>query len=96
MHIALYGDPLIQTLADLKFCNVGNKPTFRTKTRKEILGLTLVNRCARDRVVGLHVSYVLSFLDHMYIRYQVKSRIQNQAKMFQNIRRTYWNKYVDV
>ena len=31
----------------------------------------------------------------MYIRFQVKSRIQNQAKMFHNVRRTCWNKYVD-
>ena len=34
--------------ADLNFCNVGNKPTIRTKTREEILDLTLVNRCAWD------------------------------------------------
>ena len=32
--------------ADLNFCNVGNKPSFRTKTREEVLDLTLVNRCA--------------------------------------------------
>ena len=32
--------------ADLNFCNVGNKPTFRTKTREEVLDLTLVNWCA--------------------------------------------------
>ena len=38
--------------ADLNFCNVGNKPTFRAKTREEVLDLTLVNRCAWDRVVG--------------------------------------------
>ena len=31
----------------------------------------------------------------MYIRFQVKSRIQSQAKMFRNVRRTCWNKYVD-
>ena len=31
----------------------------------------------------------------MYTRIQVKSRIQNQAKMFRNVRRTCWNKYVD-
>ena len=30
--------------ANQNFCNVGNKPTFRTKTREEVLGLTLVNR----------------------------------------------------
>ena len=39
---------------------------------------------------------MLSFSDLMYIRFQVKSRIQNQAKMFQNIRRPCWNKYVDL
>ena len=38
--------------ADLNFCNVGNKPTFRTRTREEVLDLTLVNRCAWDRVVS--------------------------------------------
>ena len=31
----------------------------------------------------------------MYIRFQVKSRIQNQAKMFRNVRRTCWNKYIN-
>ena len=47
--------------ADLNFCNVGNNPTFRTKTREEVLDLTLVNRCAWDRVLGWYVSDVLSF-----------------------------------
>ena len=32
--------------ANLNFCNVSNKPTFRTKTRKEVLDITFVNRCA--------------------------------------------------
>ena len=53
--------------ADLNFCNVGNKPTFRTKTREEVLDITLVNRSAWNRVVGWHVSNELPFLDHMYI-----------------------------
>ena len=47
-----YTNPLGENLlaycvsADLNFYNVGNKPTFRTKTREEVLDLTLVNRCA--------------------------------------------------
>ena len=53
--------------AYLNFCNVGNKTTFRTKTREKVLNLTLVNRCSWDRVIGWHVSNVLSFSDHMYI-----------------------------
>ena len=71
--------------ADLNFCNVDNKPTFRTKTREEVLDLTLVNQCACDQVVGWHVSNVLSFSDHMYIMFQVESRIQNQAKIFRKV-----------
>ena len=81
--------------ADLNFCNVGNKPTFRTKAREEVLDLTLVNRCTWDRVVGWRVSNVPSFSDHMYIRFQVKSRIRKQAKMFCNVRCTCWNKHVN-
>ena len=42
--------------ADLNFCDVGSKPTFRTKAREEVLDLTLENRCAWDPVVGWHVS----------------------------------------
>ena len=80
--------------ADLNFCNVVYKPTFRTKTREEVVDLTLVNRFAWNQVVGWHVSNVPSFSDHMYIRFQVKSRIQKQAKMFRNVRRTCWSKYV--
>ena len=37
-----------------------NKPTFRIKTREEVLDLTLVNRCAWNRVIGWHVSNVPS------------------------------------
>ena len=59
--------------ADLNFCNVGNTPTFKTKTREEVLDLTSMNQCAWDRVVNWHVSKVPSFSDHMYIRFQVKA-----------------------
>ena len=82
-------------MASLKYAPVGNKPTFRTKTREEVLDLTLVNRCAWNQVVRWHVSDVPSFSDHMYIRFQVKSRIRKQAKMFRNVRRTCWNKNVN-
>ena len=36
--------------ANLTSCNVGNKPTFRTRKREEVLDLTLVNRIAWNRV----------------------------------------------
>ena len=68
---------------------------IRTKTREKVLDLTLVNRYAWNRVVGWHVSNVPSFSDHTYIRFQVKSRIQKQAKMFRNVRRKCWNRCVN-
>ena len=48
------GDDLLAycSSADLNFCNIGNKPTFRTKMREEVLDSTLVDRCAWDQVVG--------------------------------------------
>ena len=36
-----------------------------------------------------------SQITYMYIRFQVKSRIQKQAKMFRNVRCTCWSKYVN-
>ena len=79
--------------ANLYFCNVGNNPPFRTKTREEVLDLTLINRNAWNCIGDWHVSDVPSFSDHMYIRFTVQSSTK-RTKMIRNIRRTSWNKYV--
>ena len=68
--------------ADLNFCNVGNKPTLRTKTREEVLDLTLVNRSAWNRVVGWHVSNVPSFSDHIILGSRLKAESKNRLKCF--------------
>ena len=81
--------------ANLNFCNVGKKPTFRTKQREEVLDLTLVNRNAWDRVYDWHVSDVPSLSDHMYIRFRIKGSILKRKKMIRNIRRTCWDKYAE-
>ena len=79
--------------ANLYFCNVGNKPTFRTKKREEMLDLTLTNRNAWNCIRDWHVSDVPSFSDHMYTRFTVQSSTK-RTKMIRNIRRTSWNKHV--
>ena len=81
--------------ANLNFCNEGNKPTFRTRKREEVLDLTLVNRNAWDRVRDWHVSDVLSLSDHMYIRFNVKSSIKRKTKMIRNVRSTHWERYTE-
>ena len=58
--------------ANLRFCNVGSKPTFRTRKR-EVLDLILINQNAENCISDWHVSDVPSFSDHMYIRFRVQS-----------------------
>ena len=79
--------------ANLPFCNVGNKPTFRTRKR-EVLDLTLMNRNAENCISDWHVSDVPFFSDHMYIRFRVQSGTK-KTKMIRNVRRTCWNKYAN-
>ena len=73
--------------ANLHFCNVGNKPTFRTRKREEVLDLTLINRNVENCTSERHVSDVPSFSDHMYNRFRVQSGT-NRTKMIRNVRRT--------
>ena len=80
--------------ANLHFCNVGSKPTFRTRKREEMLDLTLINRNAENCISDWHVSDVPSFSDHMYIRFRVQSGTK-RTKMIRNVRRTCWNKYAN-
>ena len=80
--------------ANLHFCNMGNKPTFRTRKREEVLDLTLINRNAGNCIRDWHVSNVPSFSDHMYIRFRVRSSTK-RTKIIRNVRRTCWNKYAN-
>ena len=80
--------------ANLHICNVGSKPTFRTRKREEVLDLTLINRNAENCISDWHVSDVPSFSDHMYIWFRVQ-RGTKRTKMIRNVRRTCWNKYAN-
>ena len=64
---------MIRASANLHICNVGSKPTFRTRKREEVLDLTLINRNAENCISDWHVSDVPSFSNHMYIRFRVQS-----------------------
>ena len=65
--------------ADLNSCNLGNKSTFRTITHEEVLGLTLVNRCAWDHIlVTCRHSRITCILGS---RLKVKSK--NKLKCFE-------------
>ena len=80
--------------ANLHICIVGNKPTFRTSKREEVLDLTLINRNTENCISDWLVSDLPSFSDHMYIRFRVQSGTK-RTKMIRKFRRTCWNKYAN-
>ena len=90
------GEELLEFCAasNLEICNVGKKPTFRTRNREEVLDLTLANEYAFEKVSDWHVSDVPSLSDHMYIRFAVLSSTKSRDVMIRNIHRTCWSKYV--
>ena len=103
-HLTIWGSSKVNTRGmdllmycasvNLHFCNVGNKPTFRTRKRQEVLDLTLINRNVEICISDWHVSDVPSFSDHMYIRFKVQSGTK-RTKMIRNVRRTCCNKYAN-
>ncbi|XP_039306756.1 uncharacterized protein LOC120358104 [Solenopsis invicta] len=64
---------LLEFLAstDLEILNRGNKPTFCTAVRREVLDLTVCSRCISRDVVGWRVSRELSLLDHRQITFKL-------------------------
>ena len=68
--------------ANLDFCNVGNKPTFRTRKREQVLDLTLINQNAVNCIRNWHISDVPSFSDHMYIRFSAARLMGENNSVF--------------
>ena len=93
-HHTVWGSSNVNTRDNLHICNVGSKPTFRTRKREEVLDLTLINRNAENCISDWHVSDMPSFSDHMYIRFRVQSGTK-RTKMIRNVRRTCWSKYAN-
>ena len=75
--------------ANLQWCNLGNKPTFRVANRSEVLDLTLINQAMVNRVREWHVSDNPSLSDHAYICFKV-SHDPGQGRLVQPIGRTDW------
>ena len=88
------GEELFDYLAasHLYWCNVGNKPTFMTANRREVLDLTLANQAMVDRVRGWHVSDNPSLSDHAYLRFSL-SHDNCRGRWVKPISRADWSLY---
>ena len=79
----------------LTVINQGHKPTFVTRTRPEVLNLSLVTLDLLDRVSGWHVVTETLFSDHKLIRFKVD--LGNPKPVFyRNRRKTEWPYYTDL
>lgn len=55
----------------LSVANIGNKPTFVTTVRREVLDLTICSMNASDSIINWHVSQEPSCSDHRHIRFDL-------------------------
>jgi hypothetical protein len=73
----------------LMWGNIGHKPTFRTRNRREVLDLTLVTEDLSSAVRGWHVSDIPSLSDHCYIRFHF-NLTRNRGPLCRQVRNTNW------
>jgi hypothetical protein len=67
------GESLLQFLVcnNLYICNEGNRPTFVTRARREVIDITVCSEGMLGVIDGWHVSQEASLSDHRYIRFNL-------------------------
>lgn len=85
------GERLLEYLASthLDILNTGNKPTFVTENRSEVLDITLASQSFTSRVKNWHVSYEETLSDHKEINFSIECE-PTPSKLFRNPRNINW------
>lgn len=87
------GEALLQYLLskNLFICNIGNRPTFVTRNRQEVIDITICSEGILRIVDNWHVSTEASLSDHRYICLS----LQGEANLscYRNPRGTDWSRY---
>ena len=75
-------------ILEMTVLNEGNKPTFMTENRSEVIDITFINKYAENTVINWRVSNTETFSDHNQIEYIVLSEDNNKPtkRTFKNIR----------
>jgi ribonuclease HI len=88
-------DYILQT--DLDIMNVGDKPTFVNKRRREVLDITLVSLALAGGVANWEVRGEDSFSDHRLIRFTVSLECARGPTVLRRLpKKTDWGKYSTV
>lgn len=80
---------------DLSLLNEGSEPTFITKTRKEVIDITVASSVISTQISGWHVSEEPSHSDHRFIYFEVLSA-DGPRVSYRNPRKTNWGKYKKI
>lgn len=72
--------------------NVGNKPTFVNRVRREVIDIAIAPVKVERNVVNWRVSPDVTFSDHKWIEFELASDVK-EPRQFRNPRKTNWIKY---
>ena len=88
------GEELIEYLltTTLDICNVGNRPTFVTRVREEVLDVTMATMGHEEFLHNWQVSEEPSLSDHALIKFCINHRSEEKERK-RNPRKTNWETY---
>ncbi|XP_036344884.1 uncharacterized protein LOC118754097 [Rhagoletis pomonella] len=76
----------------LSVLNLGSEPTFITKSREEVLDITLASDMFAHKIKRWRVLKEKSYSDHRYIEFEIDLKTP-QVREFRNVRNTDWGVY---
>lgn len=88
------GESLLEyiTRVDLDILNKGNKPTFITRVRREVLDITLCTLHVAKFITNWRVSGEPSLADHQHIQFEIVGK-QCEDLQYRNPRKTNWKDF---
>lgn len=76
---------------NMAIINTGSDPTFETRTRREVLDLTLTTQLGDIRIDNWKVSTEISFSDHKYLEFELDIVLTYPIESFRNPRNINWD-----
>jgi ribonuclease HI len=78
---------------NLFFCNEGVKPTFETKTQRQVLDVTFVSEKLFNKIENWRVCDEFNFSDHKTIEFTINFKAVTVDTSYRNVKKTDWIKY---
>lgn len=91
------GEDLLEYISanNIEICNEGNQPTFTTKTRQEVLDITICSPMLSTNIKNWHVSDEETLSDHRHIIFEYNAS-KSIKITYKNPRNTNWETYESI